>query len=421
MTTPETVPDAQVDAEVRRLYGAVADFLTVPELGKILRQAAKEGWDNARVFGALQQTNFWRTTPDPARRWTIVSTLDPATAKRQTDQAAQTVRDLARQEGLTLPEEQIRLLALDSVKNNWNSNEILTRMYRQPQLSQPGAMADPVATQFGYLAVFLGDPELGPLLKQATIEGWSDQRLAAALQKTDFWRRTTDAQRRFTAMQQQNPAEAEALVSSRRAEIRALSASLGVELPDDRLNAIATDSVRFGWNGQQTRDAVTADFDYQGGEGGQAGQSARQVREMAAQYLVPISDQTLDMWVEQMVRGTADEEAFRAYLVEQAKSLFPGMSPALDRGITVAQYADPYKQLVARELEVAPETIDLMDPRYRKMLDQRDSKGNRVAMTLSESSEYLRSLPEWQQTRGANERAASLTENILRTFGKVAV
>ena len=88
--------------------------------------------------------------------------------------------------------------------------------------------------------------------------------------------------------------------------------------------------------------------------------------------------------------------------------------------MTVAQYADPYKQIAARELEMNPEMIDLNEGRFRKMLDQVDAKGNRVSMSLSESSEYLRKLPEWQQTRGANEKAAALTENILRQFGATA-
>jgi hypothetical protein len=402
------------------MFGEVAAFLDHPELGPILRQAAKEGWDNTRLFGALQQTTFWRTTADSARKWQILSTLDPATAQRQREEQAQAVRDLARQEGLTLDEAQVARFADDALRNGWSSSQLRTRLYQTPQMREPGGMATPVATQFGYLAVFLGDPEVGPLLKQAANEGWTQQRLEAELVKTNFWRTTTDSQRRFDALMQQQPGQAQQEIAARRAEVSSLAESIGVRLDAGRLDQIATDSLRFGWAGEQLRDAVTADFDYQGGEGGLAGQSARQVKELAAQYLVPVSDAMLDRWTEQIVTGAADEESFRVYLVEQAKSLFPGMAGALDKGITVAQYADPYRQIAARELEVAPESIDLTDPRYRKMLDQVDSKGNRVSMTLSESAEYVRSLPEWQKTRGANEKAASLTENILRTWGAVA-
>lgn len=418
-TTPE-MSDEQIELEVRRMFGDVASFLDHPELGPILRQAAKEGWDNSRLFGALQQTTYWKTTPDTARKWTILNTLDPATAKRQKAEQTQAVRDLAAQQGLTLSDEDIDLLAEAAAREGWSSSELRTQLYQRPSAQQPGGMATAITTQFGYLAVFLGDPEVGPLLQRAAQEGWSPQRLEAELVKTDFWRTTTESQRKWDALVQQSPQEAEQQIAARKAEIVAQSRALGIDLDPTRLQELATDSVRFGWSGQQLRDAVTADFDYQGGEGGLAGQSNRQIKELAGQYLVPLSDSAIDRWTEQIVIGAADEESFRAYLTEQAKSLFPGMAAALDKGITVAQYADPYKQIAARELEVAPETIDLNDPRYRKMLDQVDSKGNRTAMTLSSASEYLRSLPEWQQTRGANEKAASLTENILKQFGAIA-
>lgn len=422
MTSPGWVEpdDKAVQEQVRRMFGDVATFLDHPELGPILKKAAKEGWDNSRLFGALQQTAYWKTTPDTARKWTILNTLDPATAKRQKAEQTQVVRDLAAQQGLTLNDADIDLLAEAAAREGWSSSELRTQLYQRPTAKQPGGLATPITTQFGYLAVFLGDPEVGPLLQRAAREGWSPQRLEAELVKTNFWRTTSESQRKWDALVQQSPQEAQQQVSGRAAEIAQQARSLGVTLDPKRLQEIATDSVKFGWTGQQLRDAVTADFDYKGGEGGLAGQSARQIKELAAQYLVPISDAALDRWTEQIVTGAADEESFRAYLTEQAKSLFPGMAAALDKGITVAQYADPYKQIAARELEVAPETIDLNDPRYRKMLDQHDAKGNRTAMTLSGASEYLRSLPEWQQTRGANEKAAALTENILKTWGAVA-
>ena len=168
------------------------------------------------------------------------------------------------------------------------------------------------------------------------------------------------------------------------------------------------------------RQALAAEYDYQGSEFGFAGQTSRNLKQLAADYLVPMSAQTMEKWTEDIVSGRIDEEGFRSYVLEQAKSQFPSLGAALDRGVTVAQYADPYKQIAARELEMNPEQVDLNDPRWRAMLDTKDAKGQRVAMTLSEAQEYLRKQPEWRSTRGANERAASLTESLLRTFGATA-
>jgi hypothetical protein len=284
----------------------------------------------------------------------------------------------------------------------------------------PAAVDAEVRRMFGDVAGFLADPELGPLLRTAAGEGWDGTRLFGALQQTNFWRTKADDERKYVILSSLDPATAGAMVDARAAELRSLSRSIGVQVTPERLRQVAQASVRLGWNESQIRESVTAGFQFTEGVGGQAGQSAREARQLAAEFLVPISDQALSDWVTQMVQGQTDMEGFRGYLVEQAKSLFPGMSEALDRGVTVAQYADPYKQVAARELEIAPDQVDLNDPRFRTMLDQVDDKGNRTAMTLSQSTEYLRKLPEWQQTRGANEKAAAVTENILRTFGATA-
>jgi hypothetical protein len=408
-----------VDAEVRRMFGDVAAFLSDPELGPILRKAAQEGWDSTRLFGALQQTKFWKTKADSERKWIILNRLDNATARRQVEQQAQSIWELVRQSGLPLSGLQVHDLAVNALKFGWTPAELREQSFNAIN-GKPGSLNTTVAVQYGYMAAFLDNPEVGPMLEQAAREGWTQQRLGAELQKTNFWKTTTDAQRRFNAMSEQSPAEATQMVAARNSELLTLAQSLGVQVDPTKLQQIAEDSLRFGWNDSQVRAAIAAEFDYQGGESGIAGQASRQIKALGGQYLVPISDSVIEQWTEQIVAGTADMEGFQAYLVEQAKSLFPGMASALDKGVTVAQYADPYRQIAARELEMNPESIDLNDPRFRKMLDQVNSKGERVSMTLSESAEYLRKLPEWQQTRGANEKAASLTESILRTFGGIA-
>lgn len=415
-------PNAAVDAQVRQMFGDVAGFLSHRELGPILRKAAQGGWDTSRLFGALQQTKFWRTNGEQPRKWLILKTLDPATAKAQIAEQSQGIATSTRAAGLNLSQQQIAKLALGSATNGWSGPQVREQAFALAATGAKtiGALDGAVNQEYGYLGAFLDNPEVGDLLRRGARNGWTPEQLEAQLRKTSFWKTTSDSQRRYNALATQSPGEARQQSSARTSELVTLSQQLGVQVDPKRMAQIAEDSLRFGWNQSQIRMSMSAEFDYKGGESGLAGQSSRQVKELAGQYLVPISDQMLGKWTEQMVAGTADEEGFRSYLVEQAKSMFPGMAAALDKGVTVAQYADPYKQLAARELEMNPEMIDLNEGRFRKMLDQVDAKGNRVSMSLSESTDYLRKLPEWQQTRGANEKAASLTENILKTFGATA-
>lgn len=451
-------PKAVAD-EVRRMFGEVAAFLDHPELGPILRKAQQEGWDQSRLFGALQQTKYWRTTPEDARKWMIVTTLDPASAKSEIGRSLAAVSELARQNALSFTPDQMKSFAENAVRFGWTGPQIREFMFAKAATGAKttGALDANVAQNYGYLAAFLDEPQVGDLLRRAAREGWTEQRLEVELRKTDWWKTTSEATRRWDALKEQSPEDAQSQSQNRVAEISAMAQQFGIRIDSTRLEQIAEDSMRYGWSQTQIKNAVTREYEFGGGtqpsedpmtdpqirkrgrgpagragvganevptpegnEFGVAGQTIRQIKEMAGQYLVPISPQMLERWTEQIIRGETDMEGFNGYLVEQAKSLFPGMANALDRGVTVAQYADPYKQIIARELELNPESIDLNDPKYRKVLDQVDDKGNRVSMTLSEAAEYVRTQPEWQQTRGANEKGSALTEALLQTFGKVA-
>ena len=445
MTTPDP---AAVDAEVRKLYGDVAAYLDHPELGPILRKAAQEGWDSSRLFGALQQTKYWKSNSEPQRKWGILYTLDPAEAERQRQQQTIAVAEMARGLGFTYTAEQQRYFAGLALANGWSGDQLREHLVARERTEfgkgNEGNFTNLVSQQYGYLAAFLDEPEVGDLLLRAARENWNEQRLSVELQKTQWWQTTTDSQRRWDALSEQNPGDAEAQITGRSGEVEAMARQLGISLSPERLRVLTENSLRYGWQGEQLRQAVGREYEYGGGlekqnqgerrqsgnlsgmvqteernEFGLAATTEQQVRQIAGEYLIPMSPATMERWVEQIVRGEVDIAGFTSYVTEQAKSLFPGMAAALDRGVTVAQYADPYRQIIARELELNPDSIDLSNPKYRPVLDQVDAKGNRVSMTLTEAAEFVRKQPEWQTTRGANERAASLTENILQTFGAV--
>ena len=137
--------------------------------------------------------------------------------------------------------------------------------------------------------------------------------------------------------------------------------------------------------------------------------------------MVPISDAQLDKWTKDVQLGNVSQSDFDGYLREQAKSLFPGLSAAIDRGVTVEQYADPYRSIAASTLEVDPQSIDFMkDPKYMKALYQKDPKtGDNTSMSLADWGTHLRGLPEYRKTSGANQQAASFGNSLLQTFGKI--
>lgn len=282
---------------------------------------------------------------------------------------------------------------------------------------------DPAAfarSTYGYLGAFLDDGTIGPILKRAAAEGWSAERLRGALFATDWWQTTSSRMREWDAKEKLDPAAAEADLAARAAELQDQARTLGITLSGPRLREIARDSLRFGWNEAQLRNALAAEVER---VPRMAAPSMRQgFKKMAADYAIPLSDAALDGWVIRAVRGDETEDTFRAYAMEQAKSLFPTIAAAIDAGQTVRQYADPYLQVAAQALGVAPDAMDLQDPKWLAGLVAVDETGNRRPMTLDEWQRHVKADPRYGYDRSANgiRDAYSTGLAIGERFGKVA-
>lgn len=291
----------------------------------------------------------------------------------------------------------------------------------------PAAPAAPAATgvdwaalqqQYGYAAgLFQSNPELQGLVKQATAGKWTDQRFLAAVQNSKWWKTHTDAQRKYIVEKTGNPGQLNADRQQMSLSIANQAAKDGVQLPAARLAAMVEDALKGGWNQDQINTALAAEYKYNGSA---PDATADALKTEAAKYLVPLSDQTVQQWARQIIAGTADQNTFDAYLKEQAKSLFPGLSGAIDSGVTVAQYTDPYRQLAAQTLGIAPDSINFMDPKWSQALFRVDPKtGARTSMSLSDWQRTLMTDPSYGWDSSANGRAAAadLATKLGRLMG----
>jgi hypothetical protein len=293
-----------------------------------------------------------------------------------------------------------------------------------PANATPQQVKNAVASQFGYLSAFLDDPEVGPILQKAAKEGWDTATLQGALFKTNFWQKHSANQRQFDAQTKLDPATQREQIQSTAADLQAQARKTGLTLTPAQYGQIATDSLKYGWNAQQTSNALLSEgkLDYSGKQGpSQIAAVMDGLRGTAKSYFVPVSDQALSGWAKQVVSGQISQGDFDAYVKTQAKSLFPGLSTAIDRGVTVDQYVDPYRQLAAQTLEIPPSNIDFTNPKFNKALFQKDPKtGDNTSMSLSDFGTYLRGLPEYAKTAKANDDVAQFGTQLLNTFGKIA-
>lgn len=367
---PANATPQQIKDEVARSYGYLAAFLSDKEIGPILTRAAMEDWDEAKLTGALTATTWWKTHSDATRQWDALNRLDPAKAKAQLDSQMSSLRQQAQDQGIILTGLQLHDMSVNALRFGWNAAQITDALQQQ---------------------------------------GKHDPRAKTA--------------RDYDRLKTEDPASAATMLNDALTGVRTRAQEIGVAVSDKQATALAESSIRGGWDASRLTDELLR-TGVAGGDPNHPGALQTQssgLKAMADSYLVPLSDQTLADWSKRIVAGQSTSEDFTTYLKDQAKILRPWMSKQIDAGLTVAQYADPFKQLAARELEISPDQVDLTNPRFARLIDGTvDKNGQRTPMSLSDAQTYLRTLPEWSQTKQAHAQTADLAQGILTTLGKIA-
>lgn len=289
-----------------------------------------------------------------------------------------------------------------------------------------------VRKTYGYMAGYLQDPEIGPILRQAATEGWDEARLRGAVSATNWWKTTSENAREFDALRQLDPktwqdqVDAQVALIRRQASILGLTISGTIDLGQfgsyDRDYFLAVQSIREGWDPQRLAKAIFTEAAFRPDEAQQAGQvkaTADKVKDIAGQYMLTVSDSAANEYAQKMILGEMDEGGVDSLFREQAKGRFPGMIDMIDRGIKPVQFFDTYQQQIASMLEIDPQMIDMMSPKWSPIVDHMRDNGQRSPMTLAETMDYVRNTPEWDQTDNARSEAARVAELLGKTFGAI--
>lgn len=108
----------------KSLYGYLGWFVDHPEIGPIILRAAQEGWDQARLQGALSKTTWWRQTSESARQWDALAARDEATAERRIDETALSIALEATRLGVKIDTRRLGQIATSANRFGWNPDEI---------------------------------------------------------------------------------------------------------------------------------------------------------------------------------------------------------------------------------------------------------------------------------------------------------
>lgn len=275
-----------------------------------------------------------------------------------------------------------------------------------------------IRANYGYMAAFLDNSEVRTVLFDSARGGWDESRMYGAISATNWWQTTSAAQRTYQRLVSEDPAEATRMVQQTAADIYNRVSSLGIPIDGAQLTQLATDAVSNGWTDAQVIDQILDGTSWSDVQGGDLTASRDAVAEIASNYLVGVSEDTAQDYAKRIASGEMTMDGVRSIMAQQAKSRFGYMSDAIDQGATVRDYFAPIQNVIATELELAPDAINLMSPEWMGMIEQRDDDGNLRAATMHEAQLSARKRPEWARTSRAQETGTGLVNLVSDIFGR---
>ena len=287
-----------------------------------------------------------------------------------------------------------------------------------------------IQDEFGSMwDVYNDNPEVKKVIDLSVKEGWynDETKLTGRLQNTNWFRTTQSATRQYNIKKSTDPASLEADINNGIEDTRALSlkAGSGVVLADSTLRMLTESKIKFGWSDQQLLNAIGSEAiaTAQGGAQGIAslrqGTVAAGLRESADNYAQKIAPAMLDMWTQEILKGTKTETQFTDLMKMQASQQYRSLAPQIEKDQTVKEAVTMYSNAAENVLGIDPSTIDWTLDKWNKALNYKDPKTNDYrTMDSSEWNRHLRSLPEWKKTDDAKNAYRNLALTLASGFGK---
>jgi hypothetical protein len=288
-----------------------------------------------------------------------------------------------------------------------------------------------IKQEYGYaFALIMSSPDLTRLFTKAISQGMTPDAFQKDLQQTDWYSSRTASQRTYDTLLKDKGAKAD--LAQRRQDImdavkREAVAANGTQLDDADVAGVVDDLIRNHWdNWQEVLPRVVGDT-FVGDNvltfGGTAAASVTQIKQYAKSMGVFIDDTTLGRYVDNIASQKNTLENVFAEIGNLAASYYPQYAENIKSGATVDSIAQQYTYAAAQMLEKDPADFNFFgndpsktDPLMAKaMFGGKDGKG----MSMYDFRKLIKQDNRWKQTRGAREEYASITNNILKTFGAV--
>lgn len=291
-------------------------------------------------------------------------------------------------------------------------------------MAMTAALRKRIREEFPAYAYLLDNSEVASVLGRAITEGWDPGKLQANLMKTRWWKTTNEVKRNWQTLQKTDPAEAKRQFMQRLDEVEIEAARLGVAWKGWDLLDITNRSLANGWESSRITQMIARLGAKRGfRKSGELRRTAQDMRAIAKEYALNISDATLRSWAVKIASGSRTEEGLRAWMQNKAKDTYGAggknltLIRGLDSGLSVRDIYGDVIETVAGELEIDPSRVDLTTGRWGKLLEFQADDGMIRPMTKTEAVQWSRGQKEWTKTTGAKEATFALADGITAKFG----
>ena len=209
-------------------------------------------------------------------------------------------------------------------------------------------------------------------------------------------------------------------------EVRKALSNFGVnldEVDEATIIGIARNAFIMGWTPGEIDQALydNAELALTDMAKGDHANWVSQLRDKAQDYMLNIDDATLDHYAEQINTGMATLGGITQGFAEMARSEYPALKEIMDKGFLPGTYFGSFQtaatNLLERPVKFFGDDRNMFDVIAKGVPDE--ETGFRP-MTIPEAQTYIRSLPEWEDTKNARQRGRSVVENIMNKWGAVS-
>lgn len=269
-------------------------------------------------------------------------------------------------------------------------------------------------------------PALKTFIDQAITDTWTPERLTATVESSDWWRSNADTVRNLVQLQATDPATYQRTLLNATDQVILKTTQLGrqIDMPTATALALRTLTENASWDDNRLTNLVAGVAPVQHAGGGayvnNAAQLADHMTQVAQNYGVPYTQDSMDYWLNAIQLGRDSLDGFESQMRARAKAQYPHFANQIDAGVTIRDIADPYIAQYAKTLEVPETDVTLKDPAIARALQQTGQDGQtQTSMPMWQFTRALKDDPRYDKTAQAKDDAYSTLAKVGKDFGFV--